>query len=131
VTQDFYRNFRAFVRRVKADPRFEIADTLAEKAKLKPRVALTKKDIPAVRRALLADFGAIDAPDSWCVADVFQAAVRLLRGETEALPDKVYGFLERPVGVKEPTTVKAADLRAAAAKLDLATFIPSQIAVGG
>ena len=87
-------------------------------------------DVPAIRRALTADFTYIREPASWCVADAFQAAVRLLRGEDEYRPGKVYGFLSRPKGVSEPTEVSAADLKAAAAKLDLSTFIPAEIAVG-
>ena len=130
-TEAFYRNFRAFVRRVKADPRFEITDTIAEKANLRPRVAIGKADLPAIRAALEKDFGAISSPASWCVADVFQAVARMLRGERAVPPGRVRGFLERPRGVKAPVTVRTEDLRRAAAKLDLADFIPAEIEVGG
>ena len=129
-TAVYYERLRAFIRAAKADDRIEITDIEALKATLKPRVAITRADIPTVRQALLKDFGCLHEPASWCVADVFQAAVRFLRGEGEAAPAKAYGFLSRPAGVKEPTTVSAADLRAAAAKLDLGTFIPTEIAVG-
>ena len=65
------------------------------------------------------------------VADVFQASVRLLRGEMPQQPGKVYGFLARPRGVTERVCASAADLRAAAKKLDLDAFIPARIEVGG
>ena len=130
-TAAFYRNFRAFVKRIKSDKRFEITDTLAEKAKLKPRVAITKKDLPAIKAALEKDFGAISSPASWCVADVFQAVVELLRGRTPGVPDKVHGFVYPPQGVTQPVVVRALDLSEAASRFDLGTFIPSQIAVGG
>ena len=42
----------------------------------------------------------------------------------------MWGFLEKPIGVTEPTTVKAADVRAAAAKVDLSTFLPASFVVG-
>ena len=127
----FYRNFRAFVRAVKADRRFEITDTIAEKANLKPRVAIRRKDLPAVRAALERDFGAISSPASWCVADVFQAVVGMLRGKESHLPGKVRGFVARPRGVEKPVTVRTVDLESAAGKLDLTAFIPSEIDVGG
>ena len=127
----FYRNFRAFVRRIKSDSRFVITDTLVEKSKLKPRVAITKKDLPAIKAALEKDFGAISSPASWCVADVFQAVVELLRGRNPGVPDKVHGFVYPPQGVTQPVVVKAGDLAEAASWMDLGTFIPPQIVVGG
>ena len=129
-TAVYYERLRAFIRAVKADDRFEITDVEALKASFRPRTAITAKEIPAIRAALAADFSCIRAPASWCVADAFQAAVRLLRGEGEYRPGKVYGFLARPRGVSGPVEVSAADLRTAAAKLDLSTFIPAEIAVG-
>ena len=127
----FNRNFRAFVKRVKSDPRFEVTDTLAEKAKLKPRVTIGNDALPAIRASLEKDFGAVSAPASWCVYDVFQAAAAFLRGEKSYLPTKAYGFLARPQGVKSATRVRAADLRAAAVKLPRTGFLPPEIEVGG
>ena len=126
----FYRNFRAFVKRIKADGRFEVTDTIAEKAKLKPRVAITRKDLPAIRAALEKDFGAISSPASWCVADVFQAVVELLRGRTPGVPDKVRGFVYPPQGVVRPVVVKASDLVEAASWMNLRRFLPAKISVG-
>jgi len=128
--EQFYKNLRAFLKRVKADSRFEITDVVAEKAKLKARVPVCLSDVPAIRKALLADFGAVDAPASWCVADLFQAAVKFLRGTDCHVPGKVHGFLERPVGVARETRVSAKDLRAAARTIDLNGFIPPSIRVG-
>ena len=131
VTAGFYRNFRDFVRAVKADPRFEVTDLAAMKDAIRPRRTITAAEIPAIRAALAKDFNCIREPASWSVADAFQAAVRLLRGEKEYVPGKVYGFLARPKGVESRTEVRADDLRAAAATLDLSTFIPPSISVGG
>ena len=84
---------------MKADARFAITDFEALKASLKPRRTISAADVPAIRAALLKDFNCIREPASWSVADAFQAAARLLRGEASYAPGKVYGFLERPVGV--------------------------------
>ena len=132
-TAVYYERLKAFIQAVKADPRFEITDMEQLISTFKPRRAITAAEIPAIRAALLKDFTSIDAPASWSVADAFQAAVRLLRGEKEYDPGKVkvFGFLERPRGVKEETSVSAADLRSAAASLDLSTFLPPEISVGG
>ena len=129
-TAVFYERFKSFIRTMKADSRFTITDLEALKASLKPRRTIVPADIPAIRAALVRDFNTIREPASWSVADAFQAAVRFLRGETSYAPGKVYGFLARPKGVAAPTEVSAADLRTAAAKLDLTTFLPPEIAVG-
>jgi len=129
-TSVFYERLKAFIRAVKADPRFEFTDIGQIKASLKFRRPITVSDVPAIRASLLADFNCIRSPASWSVADVFQACVKLLRGESGHTPGKAYGFLSRPVGASAPVEVSAADLRAAAAKIDVSTFIPPQIEVG-
>lgn len=129
-TAAYYANLRDFIRRLKADGRFEISDVEAYLKSLKPRRDIAAADLPAIRAALEKDFGCIRAPASWSVADAFQAAARLLRGEKSYHPGKVYGFLERPRGVTASVTLSAADLRAAARKLDLTGFLPSEIVVG-
>lgn len=129
-TQEYYVRFRRFIRSLKSDPRFEITDMEKLIATFKPRREILPGDVPAIRAALLKDFSAIRGP-SWSVADAFQAAVRFLRGEASYSPGKVYGFLERPRGVSEPTEVSADDLKAAARGIDLSTFLPPSIAVGG
>lgn len=130
-TAVYYERFRAFIRAMKADGRFEITDIEAMKASLKPRCPIGAKDVPVIRAALLKDFNAVREPASWSVADAFQAAVRLLRGETQYVPGKVYGFLTRPQGVTEQTEVLANELRAAAKEIDLTTFLPAYFTVGG
>ncbi len=130
-TENFYKRFADFLKRVKGDSRFEITDCDKLAADCKPRQPITIKEIPAIRASLLKRFGHIDEPASWSVADAFQAAVRLLRGEKEYRPGKVYGFLSAPVGVKTPVIVKASDLKAAAAKISLKRHLASSYEVGG
>ena len=129
-TAVYYERMKKFIQTVKADPRLEFTDIEQLIASFKPRRSIARSDIPAIRAALLENFGAIREPASWCVADVFQAAVRMLRGEKEHAPGKVFGFMRRPEGVASETLVSAEDLRLAAKSLDLSTFLPSEIPVG-
>ena len=129
-TEEYYRRIRAFVRRVKADGRFRLTTVPELVAAVKPRVTLRGSDLAAVREKLRREFAPIDEP-SLCLADVFQAVTAFLRGETEFTPGRVRGFLETPRGVAEGTTVRAEDLRKAAAALDCSGFLPARIDVGG
>ena len=129
-TAVYYEQLRDFLRKVKADRRFVFTDIEEYAKSIRPRRVITAAELPAIKAALEKDFGCICEPASWCVADAFQAAVRLLRGERENRPGKVFGFLEKPRGVTAPVEVSADDLRAAAAKTDLSRFLPPEIAVG-
>ena len=130
-TAIFYERLRELVRRLKADPRFRVTDIDQLKREIPARRTIVPADLPAMKSALEKKFGPLDAPASYCVADVFQAAVRFLGGATEHMPGRVWGFLDRPQGVTAPVTVKAADVRAVAAKIDLSTFLPASYDVGG
>ena len=125
----YFAKVRELVRAIKADARFVTTDLSRLPAHL-PRTAIRRADLPRVKAALEQRLGPIDDPASWCVADVFQAAVRFLRGEGELAPGKVYGFLSAPRGVTAPATVSRADLVRAAADIDLSDFIPPTIRVG-
>lgn len=127
----FYERLRWLIRKIKSDPRFEFVDCEELLRTQKPRVAITRADVPAIRAALAKRLWPIHEPASWCVADCFQAAVRFLRGETSFTPGKAYGFLEKPVGVTAPVRVKAADLRVAAAKISFKRHLPVSYDVGG
>lgn len=129
-TNEYYRRLGALIRRIKADPRFELIDVEQLRASLTPRRNISMAEIPAIREALAADFGPISEPASWSVADCFQAVVHLLSGESEFVPGKVYGFLETPQGVSKPVTLRAKDLRKAAAEMDLSRHLPASIRVG-
>jgi hypothetical protein len=131
-TAVYYERFKAFIQAVKADSRFEITDVEQMISSFKPRHPITSAEISAIRTALLNDFNTIRNPASWSISDVFQAVVRLLRGENAYDPSKtkVFGFLDKPRGVKEITFVSADNLKIAAKNIDLSTFIPSEIKVG-
>ena len=130
-TATVYRRLRGLIRAIKADGRFRISNMREVAATIKPRRNLVPSDMPSVKAALDREFGPIDVPGSYSVSDVFQAAVRFLRGEAEYAPGKVYGFLSAPVGVSAPVRVDAECLRQAAKRLDLSRYLPSAIDVGG
>lgn len=128
-TAAFYSRLRTLFRKIKADPRFELTDLDRLAADEVPRQAIVREELPVLRAHLRQGLRCTRRP-SRSVADVFQAAVRFLRGERKAPPGRVYGFLERPVGVTKSVTLKADDLRSAAAQIDLDTFLPPSIDVG-
>lgn len=130
-TAIFYERFRELVRRLKADARFRLADIEQLIREIPARRTIRPSDMPALKAALARKFGPVCSPGSYCVADVFQAAVKFLGGATEHHPGRVWGFLEKPLGVKAAVAVKAADVRAAAKRIDLSTFLPSSFDVGG
>ncbi|MDO5318662.1 MAG: C69 family dipeptidase [bacterium] len=124
----YYDRLRQLVRALVRDPRFEVTDCQRLAASFRPRRPITRAEVPRIRASLQGRLAPIGR--SWCVADAFQGAVKLLRGEASHLPGRVYGFLEPPKGVTAPVTVTAEELRAAARTLDISTFIPPEVAVG-
>lgn len=75
--------------------------------------------------------GPVRQPASWCVADVFCAAVAFLRGETSYLPKNAFGFLSYPYSTPSQADVTRAEIVAAAKAMDVSGFLPSVIDLGG
>jgi hypothetical protein len=129
-TAVYYERIKAFLRKLKADSRFEITDCPALHAARRPRRAITRADVPAIRASLAKSFGPVRSPGEWSIADCFLASVKFLRGEEVHQPGDVYGFLYAPEGVKKSTSIKAADIMAAAKNIDVSRFLPTTICVG-
>lgn len=128
-TSAYYRRLRQLIRELKADPRFVFTDLDRLQAEELPRTPIRRSDVPQIRKALLRELAPVDRP-SWSVADMFLAAVGFLKGEKEYLPGKVYGFLDKPVGIRKPTTVTREEVIAAARKLKTDGFLPTSLSVG-
>ena len=128
-TEAYFAKVRELVRAVKSDPRFAVTD-LSRLPPTAPRATIRRADLPAVKSSLEQNFGSVNHPASWCVADVFLAAVGFLRGDGERTPGKVYGFLSAPRGVDRPVEVTRADLVHAAKSMDVSKFLPPSIRVG-
>ena len=127
----FLDDIRGMIRRLKADGRFTFK-TYAEIAAERSTGAriLKPEDMPAIRRALLDRFYPLDQPFSLSIADVFSASAAFLRGDAAFACGRVFGFLEEPFAVSEPVTVTAGNVRTAAQKLPVQTFLPTAIPVG-
>ena len=128
--ETFYKNFRLLLRLIKADPRFNVITyrQLAEKLKEAPRV-INRDNLPALRAQLEEYFFPVTTPNSFCIADVFHACRKLLCGEQEHVCGEVYGFLDEPFAVTEPTTLQKKHLIAAARSLSGEGFLPEFIYV--
>ena len=129
-TETYFTNVRSLVRAIKSDRRFSITD-LSLLPGPAPRRPLRREDLPSVKAALEASLGPVERPGSWCVADVFLAAVSFLRGGGQHMPGKVYGFLSAPCGVESPVEVTRIGLVKAAAGMDLSGFLPTTVDVDG
>ena len=123
------QGWRDLMARIKADSRLTVVDCDDLLREMNDRVKITRTDVPRLLKHMKAGLEPVEDP-SWCVSDIFQAAVRFLCGEREFLPAKAWGFLEKPVGVTEPVTLARADLVVAAKGIRLDAFMPPQIRVG-
>ncbi|MBR5519902.1 MAG: hypothetical protein IKU55_04215 [Clostridia bacterium] len=126
----FVAEIKTLVKNLKADGRFTFktyAELAAERAGAR---IVTPEMLPAIREALTERFYPLTAPLSLSLSDVFSAALALLRGDKAFAAGRVYGFLDTPYAIDRTVTVSAADVRAAAAKINDQTFLPTQIAVG-
>ena len=123
---------RGVLRAVRGDPRFVIT-TLPEIAAVqKPRTAIRLPDMRDIRREWAEHgVGPVSKPASWCVADVFVAAVRMLGGAKDYLPENACGFLEMPYSTPAQTDVTREEIVAAAARMDVSGFLPAAIDLGG
>lgn len=130
VRAKHYQSWHDMMTRIKNDSRLSVIDCDDLRKELKPRNAIMRDDVPALLMAMEKSLEPIEIPASWCVSDIFQAAVAFLRGAESYMPAKAWGFLEKPIGVTEPTVLKRTDVIAAAKALNIDNFIPSQIAVG-
>ena len=130
-TAKFEENFRFFIDTLIADERFHIITygELAEKYRSEDRV-LRRRDLPAIKEALDADFFPLTMPDSFCLADILLACRDFLCGKEEHRCGKVYGFLDAPLAIAQPIRVTAEELRESAAMFENGKFLPTEIAIG-
>lgn len=131
-TERFYDNLRLLLRLIKEDDRFNIItySQLAEELAARPERHITRAEIPALRESLSAGPFPVDSPLSLSISDVFLACRDLLRGKREHICGRVYGFLDKPVGITEDVTLNASDIIRSAGGLDADRFLPSVIPVG-
>lgn len=131
--REAYRTgIRSFIRALKADGRFRFR-TFKEEAEercFRTRTLLPE-DMADIHAQLRDRFYPVEKPDSFCISDIFAAAAKFLRGDKRFAAGRVYGFLDTPYAITQPVTVKAEDVKKAAAQVDLRTFLPTSFDVGG
>lgn len=128
----FWTQFRAFLRRLKADPRFVLTDArqiLSKRQSLAP-APITPDMLPGLAAEAAATLAPLkSAPYS--IADLFNAAVAFLQGQPTYTPALNRGFLDTPSAAPAPCTVTAAAVRTIAQSLTLNDFIPTAFDVNG
>lgn len=132
-TEYYLSQLRLLLRRIKADPRFEIvtyADIVRSEGIGRTR-RLFRSDIPAIKAALDADFAPLTLRgDGYCLSDIFHACRAFLDGKDCFDAGYVYGFLDEPRGIAAPADFTAADIRRAAAAINPGDFLPASLKVG-
>ena len=130
VTARFYENFEYMVNKIKSDPRFRIV-TYRELAQIYDdgERVIDRAQIPAIRAQLEEGFFPMTLPQSYCLTDMMYACRDLLLGKEKHVCGKVYGFLEEPYAIAEPTVLTAQEITAAAAQIGDG-FLPTVIRVG-
>ena len=133
VTERFYDNFRRFVRLVKADGRFKITgyEEIAKRLSAEGERRITPADAPQILEKLKERFGYISHPVSLCIADCMLAARDFLLGKESHACGEVFGFLDTPYAITEPTSVTKDELVKSAEAIKDGEFLPSEIFVGG
>jgi len=128
-TDAFWAKIRRLIRFIKNDSRFKITclnEVLAGRAE---RVKVTHPMLRKIKESLKEDFASLKDP-SLSISDVFCACVNFLRGGTEYVPDKAYGFLLKPFEIETPCRVTRVEIIKAAEKIDISGFLPEKIPVG-
>ena len=131
-TEQFYKNFRALVRALRDDGKFEILtySNLSEKFKEEERI-ITFDDLPDIRKQLNECFFPVTTPNSYCIADIFQACCAFLLGESAHTCGKVYGFLSEPHVENQAITISRSDAIKIISEINFDNFLPSEFYVNG
>ena len=129
-TEQFYKDFRYMLEKLKADPEFRIV-TFGELVDIYnvPRKPITRSMIPDLRAQLLEYFFPVTVPDSYCVSDILLACRDLLLGKDSHECGKVYGFLDKPYEITAPVTLTADEVRSGATAIGDG-FLPTDIRIG-
>ena len=128
---DLLNGIRDFVRTLKADGRFRFVtygDLIKERCTVERR--LLPEDMKGIHEKLQNRFWPVTEPVSLSISDIFATCVKFLGGAKMFVPGRVYGFLDTPYAITSELIVKAEDVKKAAEKIDLTTFLPTSIEVG-
>lgn len=133
----YFDLYKKVIRSIKNDDRFEIITPGMYWEEIKDRQNRTvrKEIIHQIKESLEKDFAPISEPISLSISEVFECALDFIKGKDSYEVKKVYGFLNKPTGITEQTTVSAEAVKRAAAKIERPEegpfFIPESIEVDG
>ena len=133
----YFNLYKRVINSIKNDDRFEIITPgmYWEEIKDKQNRTVSKDLIPQIKESLEKDFAPIKNPVSLSISEAFECALEFINGKSEYQVKKVYGFLNKPMGISEKTTVSAKSVKEAAAKIarpeEGPFFIPEVIEVDG
>lgn len=128
--EKFYRNFRYLVRLVKNDPRCNLTTYNAIAKKYDRERIITPAMLPDIRAQLDAELFPVTTPESLSLADIALACRDFLCGKDRHVCGEVYGFVDTPYAVTEPTTLTADEVRIAAQGLHDGEFLPEFLVAG-
>lgn len=130
--QKILDNMRLLVRLIKNDGRFRLITfkDIADEIAAEPERTITAADVPAIAAALKTELFPLREPCSLSLSDMMLAMRDFLTGKQEHTCSKVYGFLDRPIGVDTPVTVTLDDMIASCHQIKDGEFLPSRIRVG-
>ncbi len=126
----FYENFDYLLTLIKEDPNLRLTtyEELGQKHNGGVR-RITKNTIPHLRKQLSESLFPVTLPDSYCLTDMMFACRDLLIGKKEHICGDVYGFLNTPYAITEPTTVTKEKMVESASQIK-DDFLPTEIKVG-
>jgi len=131
-TEKFYENLRLLCKLIQSDDRFRLttySEVANEVAKEGERI-VKRKDIPYLREQLQRCFFPVTKPCSLSLSDMMLACRQMLFGEEEYKCGVVYGFLDKPFGIKEKIMLSAEDIRVSAMQIVPGGFLPTTIKIG-
>ena len=128
----FFKNFRRFVKLVKADERFKITgyEEIAKKIISEKKRILKSSDAPLILEKLRENFSFIKAPIALSLSDCMKAARDFLLGKEEHVCGEVFGFLDTPYAVTAPVKVTKDELIKSASQIKDGEFLPTEFTVG-
>ena len=132
ITKTVLKNMRTLVRMIKNDPRFRITtySQIATELQAEGERVVKASDLPSIYEQLKERLFPVQIPMSLSIADMVLACRDFLMGKSEHICGDVFGFLSKPYGVPEPTTVTAKDIVDSCTQIKDGEFLPEKIKVG-
>lgn len=129
----FMQRVSDFLTKIKKDTRFNLTtiNKVLKSQNYDRERIITPQMLPIIKAQLKENFSPLSVPDSFSISDVFLAVVEFFQGKKEYKAGKVFGFLSEPYQVEEEIIVTDNEIRETAKYLNISSFLPEKISVGG